>query len=50
MIGPKLKARHFDNKKTEAKIGVRVRPKSDPCNSAHAHALNPSAAVNRPHR
>nr|AFJ91394.1 IS4 family transposase [Sinorhizobium meliloti] len=24
MIGPKLKARHFDNQKTEAKIGVRV--------------------------
>jgi transposase len=24
VIGPKLKARHFDNQKTEAKIGVRV--------------------------
>jgi hypothetical protein len=24
VISPKLKARHFDNQKTEAKIGVRV--------------------------
>ena len=24
VIGPKLKARHFGNQKTEAKIGVRV--------------------------
>jgi len=24
VIGPKVKARHFDNEKTEAKIGVRV--------------------------
>ncbi|MBP2449557.1 hypothetical protein JOH51_007065 [Rhizobium leguminosarum] len=24
MIGPKLKARHFDNQKTETKTGVRV--------------------------
>jgi hypothetical protein len=24
VIGPKLKARHFNNRKTEAKIGVRV--------------------------
>nr|WP_225040387.1 hypothetical protein [Rhizobium sp. T1473]MCA0806411.1 hypothetical protein [Rhizobium sp. T1473] len=24
VIGPKVKARHFDNQKTEAKIGVRV--------------------------
>jgi hypothetical protein len=24
VIGAKLKARHFDNQKTEAKIGVRV--------------------------
>jgi hypothetical protein len=24
VIGPKLKARHFDNQKTEAKIGARV--------------------------
>lgn len=24
VIGPKLKARHFDNQKTEAKIGVNV--------------------------
>ncbi|MER8575634.1 hypothetical protein [Mesorhizobium sp. M1409] len=24
VIGPKLKARNFDNQKTEAKIGVRV--------------------------
>ena len=24
VIGPKLKARHYDNQKTEAKIGVHV--------------------------
>ena len=24
MIGPKLKARNFENQKTEAKIGVRI--------------------------